>query len=264
MGDLSFLESGDSWSAPTDDPRTPERFLKLATGQKVELQGNSGSILVISGSARIHFADGSFSILGRRDDVFHCRTTQDHILTATEDAVIKILGKHVEKPFQGESKPMVQLGVPRMVKTSDEALYALAGSYAIGEREMQMLREEVVKAPRHRIRICTHKSANELLHEMFVCYTRETAIAPHKHLSKDESFHLLDGELDFIMFNQTGDVKEIIPMGIKGSGKPFYVRVPRDTYHTVAMTSDYCILHEGTAGPFDRAHTVQMGITRST
>jgi cupin fold WbuC family metalloprotein len=199
-------------------------------------------------------AGGEFAVLD--SEIYHCRTPKDYMLTALEESYIKILGEYRPAMQVGWSSQQVQMCGARMVWTGTEAYYSAGEAFAVGEREMSILRGDVKTSPRQRVRLCTHANMNAKLHEMFVCYMRNTKISRHKHLAKDESFHLLEGELDFIMFNETGDVKEIISMGTKDSGKPFYVRVPRDTYHTVAMTSDYCILHEGTAGPFDRAHTV--------
>lgn len=152
----------------------------------------------------------------------------------------------------------------RLIQTSDEAFYAVDGLISFNDADMAFLRAAVLKSPRHRMRICTHANVDSALHEMFVAYTRETAIAPHKHVGKDETFYVMEGDMDFIVYNETGDVKQILPMGPPGSGKAFCVRVPADTYHSVRLNSDFCILHEATPGPFDRADTVQMGFSRST
>lgn len=152
----------------------------------------------------------------------------------------------------------------RLIRTSDETFYAVDGLLSITDADIAVLREEVSKTSRQRIRICTHSNVDAPLHEMFVCYTRDTAIAPHKHVGKDETFYVMEGDMDFILYNETGDVKQILPMGPPGSGKAFCVRVPANTYHSVRLNSDFCVLHEATPGPFDRADTVQMGVTRST
>lgn len=144
----------------------------------------------------------------------------------------------------------------KLIRTSDEAFYATEGLIAIRASDMDVLRTEVCKTPRQRVRICTHANVDEILHEMFVCYTRDTQIAPHKHVGKDETFYVMEGDMDFIVYNDTGDVKEILPMGDPKSGKAFCVRVPKDTYHKVVLNSDYCILHEATPGPFAREDTV--------
>lgn len=152
----------------------------------------------------------------------------------------------------------------RLIRTNDETFYAVDGLLSISDAELAVLKAEMVNTPRQRLRICTHANADAALHEMFVCYTRSTAIAPHKHVGKDETFYVIEGDMDFILYNDTGDVKQILPMGPPGSGKAFCVRVPASTFHSVRVNSDFVVLHEATRGPFDRADTVQMGVTRST
>lgn len=144
----------------------------------------------------------------------------------------------------------------RLVRTSEEAFYALGDLIYIGADEINILKAEVNNCSRKRVRICTHENIDAKLHEMFVCYTRDTKIAPHKHVDKDETFYVMEGDMDFILYNDTGDVKKILHMGTPGSGLPFCVRVPMNTFHSVRLNSDFCVLHEATPGPFDRADTV--------
>ena len=144
----------------------------------------------------------------------------------------------------------------RLIRTSEEAYYAVGELIFIGAEEIDTLKAEVNNCSRQRVRICTHPNVDAVLHEMFVCYTRDTKIAPHKHVGKDETFCVMEGDMDFIVYNDTGDVKRILHMGDPQSGKPFCVRVPMDTFHSVRLNSEFCVLHEATPGPFDRKDTV--------
>lgn len=256
MAELNALTPGETLSAYTEDVRTPERFLKLAKGAIMECAGNLGSVQVVTGSVYVAFETGVFSVLREYGDTFHCRTPHGHSIEALEDSIIQVLGEHRVLDHTALATRTMQATGARMVWTGMEAYYALGDMFAIGHPEMELLRREVLTAPRKRVRLCTHANMKARLHEMFVCYTPGAKIAPHKHLAKDESFHVLEGALDFITYNETGDVTEITSMGDRHSGLPFYVRVPMDTNHAVNVTSEFCILHEGTAGPFDRAHTV--------
>lgn len=144
----------------------------------------------------------------------------------------------------------------KLIDVGNEALYATGSLIAITAKHIAVLKSEVHSSPRQRVRICTHPGVDDALHEMFVCYTKEAKVAPHKHVGKDETFYVMEGEMSLILYNDHGDVKNILRMGDPQSGKAFCVRVPRDTYHTVILHSEYCVLHEHTPGPFDRADTV--------
>jgi cupin fold WbuC family metalloprotein len=125
---------------------------------------------------------------------------------------------------------------------------------AIGREEIDFLQDNVQSTERKRIRLCAHQSPEENLHEMFVVYTSSTYMRPNKH-PKDESLHILKGLADFVFFDQQGNVTEVVQLGELSSGRPFYCRVPQDTYHTVLMRSDRLVIHEGLTGPFRRDST---------
>lgn len=138
----------------------------------------------------------------------------------------------------------------KLVRISEEAFYCEGSPIAMHDEDIAFLRSEVNRTARKRIRICTHPDVDAKLHEMFVCYTKDTKIAPHKHLGKDETFYVMEGEMDFITYDDDGKVRNVLPMGDTKSGKAFCVRVPMDTYHSVKLHSEFCVLHESTPGPF--------------
>ena len=83
------------------------------------------------------------------------------------------------------------------------------------------------------------------------CYVR-----PHKHLGKPESFHIITVTLKVIIFDEEGNIKEIIPMGNYESGQNFYYRISDPLYHTVIITSEIAVFHETTSGPFKKSDTI--------
>lgn len=104
--------------------------------------------------------------------------------------------------------------------------------------------------------MCTHRNTEDLLHEMFIVHARDTYIRPHKHLGKPESFHVIEGTVDVIVFEEDGSVRAVIKMGEYLSGRPFYYRISDPLYHTLIIRSDVLVFHETTSGPFNRADTI--------
>ena len=63
---------------------------------------------------------------------------------------------------------------------------------------------------RERVRLCTHQSVEDAVHEMLIVHIKGTYIRPHKHPNKSESFHIIEGNLDVVVFDDAGDLLEVI------------------------------------------------------
>lgn len=144
----------------------------------------------------------------------------------------------------------------RVRQESEEVVYATEPVVKVGFQDIAMLKDKAGGSVRQRVRLCAHLSVDDSLHEMFIVHTRDTYIRPHKHLNKSESFHVIEGLVDVVMFDDAGNPKEIVYMGDYLSGRLFYYRLAVPVYHTLLIRSDYLVFHEITRGPFNRADTV--------
>lgn len=141
-------------------------------------------------------------------------------------------------------------------RITEEMCRAKPGIVTLKKSDLNYLKSEVYRVPRKRIRLCIHQDDDAALHEMFVVYTGLTYVRPNLHLGKDESLHILEGEADFIFFDEAGNVLDVVHLGTQNSGKNFFVRVPQGVFHTIIMRSDYLVIHEATPGPFRREETL--------
>lgn len=139
-----------------------------------------------------------------------------------------------------------------ITKKSDEVFQATGGVVRVTAADVAEVVRKGTTNPRRRARLCAHPGPDDALHEMLIVLGRETYIRPHRHARKSESFHVVEGELDVVVFHDDGSVREIIPMGAYGSGRAFYYRVMEPCYHTVLIATPYALFHETTNGPFDR------------
>jgi len=106
-------------------------------------------------------------------------------------------------------------------------------------------------SPRKRARLCVHSDPQELMHEMFIVHVAGAYVRPHRHLGRAESFHVLEGKADVVVFDDAGRIVELIPMGPLGSGRvPFY-RMNCSHFHSVLVHAPYFTVHETTTGPLD-------------
>jgi cupin fold WbuC family metalloprotein len=141
-------------------------------------------------------------------------------------------------------------------KESDEVLYPEEDVVFLQLAEIQELKRLASLNPRHRVRICAHRSPKDSLHEMFIVHMHDCYVRPHKHLGKVESMAVLEGEVDVVLFHDDGSIRRIIPMGTQSSGKVFYQRLADPIYHTLLIRSEFLVFHEITEGPFMRDSTV--------
>jgi cupin fold WbuC family metalloprotein len=110
--------------------------------------------------------------------------------------------------------------------------------------------------PRRRARICTHRSSDTPIHEMIIALGRETYVQPHAHLNKSESFHVIEGRCDLVLFDDVGGIREVIRLGEVNSGLPFFHRIASPVFHTLVIRTPFFVIHETTNGPFIPEETI--------
>lgn len=144
----------------------------------------------------------------------------------------------------------------RIKQFNEEVFFADEGIVKVGRRDIEFLKEKARYNERKRIRLCAHKDVDDKLHEMLIVHTKDTYVRPHKHLNKSESFHVIEGSVDVIVFDEDGSIIEVIRMGDYLSGRRFYYRMSDPYYHTLLIRSDFLVFHETTNGPFKKSDTI--------
>ncbi|MBF0447829.1 MAG: cupin fold metalloprotein, WbuC family [Magnetococcales bacterium] len=138
---------------------------------------------------------------------------------------------------------------------SEEVLYTDRAITCVGGAFVTELKKRAMQTGRKRIRLCTHPHAGDLLHEMLIVLHRQTYVPPHSHPDKSESFHLIEGALDVVLFDEAGRPQSAIPMA-HSSQAVFYYRLSDSRFHTVLPQSEWVVFHETTNGPFRPEQTV--------
>jgi cupin fold WbuC family metalloprotein len=135
---------------------------------------------------------------------------------------------------------------------NEEVLYAEGNIVTVCVCDIDCLKRLSHKNKRRRIRLCSHNDIDDALHEMLIVHDRNAYVRPHKHPGKSESFHIIEGRADVVLFDDSGGIREIISMGDYKSGLDFYYRLRSPFYHTLLIKSELLVFHEITNGPFDR------------
>lgn len=144
----------------------------------------------------------------------------------------------------------------RTKQFNEEVLFADERIVRVDNQDIKFFKEQAGYNERKRMRLCTHKDIADKVHEMLIVHQKDVYIRPHKHLNKTESFHIIEGSVDVIVFDEEGDIIEIIRMGDYLSGCEFYYRISDPYYHTLLIRSDFLVFHETTNGPFKRSDTI--------
>ncbi len=126
----------------------------------------------------------------------------------------------------------------------------------IGEGEINFLKEQALHNSRKSIRLCMHRDITDDVHEMFILHSKETYVRPHKHPGKDVSYHIIEGIADLVLFDEQGEIFDVIPLGEYGTGRKFYYRLNKVAYYTPFVRSDFLLFHETIRGPFQRSDTI--------
>jgi len=143
----------------------------------------------------------------------------------------------------------------KTTKFNDEVLYAVDPIVQIDASDIAELKQKAKQNPRKRIRICAHNDIKDDIHEMIIVHEKSCYVRPHKHINKTESFHIIEGKAEIILFHEDGIIDQIILMGDIDSGLKFFYRLPPGRYHTILIKSEVVVFHEITNGPF-REHEI--------
>jgi len=124
---------------------------------------------------------------------------------------------------------------------------------------IEFLKEQARINPLRRARICAHPGPDADQHDMLIVSHRETYVAPHRHPAKSESFLVIEGEADVLLFESDGRLAARFTMGPCGSGHPFFYRMPAGRFHSLDIRSEWLVFAESTKGPFRPQETENAG-----
>jgi cupin fold WbuC family metalloprotein len=137
-----------------------------------------------------------------------------------------------------------------------KAIFNKSSYIQLDKKDILELKNNSLYEKRKTMRICLHDSPEATLHEMLIVYSKDAYTRPHKHIRKTETNHLISGEMDLFLFNESGDIIQKIGLGDFNSGKPFCFRIAPLTYHCILPKTDFVVFHEVTNGPFLREETI--------
>ncbi len=142
---------------------------------------------------------------------------------------------------------------------SPEVYYRTGDVRMISQEDIDFVKSAADSNPRRRARLCLHHDTDAAVHEMLIAHHASVYVRPHAHGNGDESFQVLEGRVRALIFDPDGNVEQVIPLtspGQPGTTSPYYYRLPRMTYHSLLIDSEWLLFHEVAAGPFNPETTV--------
>jgi cupin fold WbuC family metalloprotein len=108
--------------------------------------------------------------------------------------------------------------------------------------------ERARRSPRLRVNHNFHSSMEENPHRFLNVMLKGTYVAPHRHLDppKAESFVVLDGEIAFFIFDDSGRVTRTEVVG----RDPIGIDLPPRVWHTLTPLSAHAVCYEVKPGPY--------------
>lgn len=139
---------------------------------------------------------------------------------------------------------------------NEEVLYTTEVLTRIDTNDLKLLKSMALKNARKRVRLCAHPNIYDTLHEMIIIHPEGAYVRPHKHMGKSESFHIIEGCLKVVIFDDDGTIRKTFTMADASSGEVFFYRIADSLFHTIIPQSPFVVFHETTNGPFKRHDSV--------
>ena len=108
---------------------------------------------------------------------------------------------------------------------------------------------KLTKKSRSSIRLCLHKSTDDIHHSMIIIDYKNNFAKPHFHLKTSETHQTILGKLGVIIFSKKG---EIIKKYVLDKKNNFLDRLKKGECHILLPISNYVIYHETNNGKFNR------------
>lgn len=143
----------------------------------------------------------------------------------------------------------------QLKKINDEIYYATESVVLLNRSTVEWLKERALSNPSKKARVCAHHSAEDKVHEMLIALQKGYYVRPHRHHDKSESYHIIEGCLDVILFDEAGNICQVVELGEQHSAKNFYYRLAEPLFHSLIIYSDMVVFHETTRGPFHQEDT---------
>lgn len=138
----------------------------------------------------------------------------------------------------------------RFIREGAEVFRARGPLFVLERADIDVLKQVARVNDRGRCRICIHAGPSDPVHEMVIAMKRGAYDRPHAHRTKTESFYMVDGSMDVVLFHGDGTHDRVV--SLSASGPCFYYHMADvGRVHAAVPRSEVVVFLEITKGPFD-------------
>ncbi len=135
------------------------------------------------------------------------------------------------------------------------AEFATEDLVVVDNELIKKLKSSALKEKLGRYRFCLHKDHASPIQEMVIALGKSSYVQPHRHPdNRVESYCILEGELDVVIFNNMGEVEKILSLNEKNNK---VLRIGASIWHMPIARSEWVVYHEVLQGPFDKEVVVE-------
>lgn len=131
------------------------------------------------------------------------------------------------------------------MRAKSVSFFCLQRPIFVGRKLLQEMKDISITEGGSNVRICLHSSPEATHHDMVVLENKNNYYPPHKHEEKGECFHVMDGKLGLLAFDDYG---KIIDANVLEKGDIYRIEI--GMYHAVIPVTNIVIYHESKPGPF--------------
>lgn len=118
----------------------------------------------------------------------------------------------------------------------------------IDQQLLDSVVEQARQSPRLRKNYNFHESLSDKCHRFLNALEVGTVVPIHHHVTKDESFVLIQGKVRVNTYNDKGEVLESVVLS-RADGR-YGVDIPKNTWHDVECLESGSVIFEVKEGPF--------------
>ena len=120
----------------------------------------------------------------------------------------------------------------------------------VSTRHMDQAAQAARDSERARVILPFHKSHADPLHRMLNAMQPATYVQPHRHLTvpKAEVFLVLRGAIDFIVFDELGEISHALHL--RAGSAEFGIDLAPGLFHSFLVRAEDTVLYEIKCGPY--------------
>lgn len=138
-------------------------------------------------------------------------------------------------------------------KLSSEVYVAQDSASKVNRKYLNFLKEQALLSTKNKCRLLLHSNIDERLHEMLIVHAQAQYICPHKNVDSHKSHHIIEGQMAYIIFDDTGNITDHFIMGSAQTDDIFMIRLSDAKYHTMIPLTQTVAYIETILGPFKGA-----------